>query len=1204
MTEENFKDDISSHSIGFMSHRQNQRLDIALEDKDSQNKEQNDLKDNENKTQFNFNKIPNPLVNIEQPKRANSCEKRKKNKILEKKMKEILNYREKFKSLEMEEKLEEEEIKKEESEKKKKVESKVNRNLKLLSLIREKMSQNCIKDEQNNEKGNENKIENNNNVEVKKEIIEKDNNKEENSEDDIKSKTEEKKKEEEKRNKLLKLFDRKNSRDIDNNKNENKDENKNIEKKEDKEINKEKESDKVNKYQKIKIPAPNSGSVSYPMFMKKGAGNFQINTPKTKLQNKKNISKSNSKEKEPDNNLNIQSNNKNQNESKYSEIPIEQKNKLTINIIPKNISYTQDESNKSSNQNSNVKEKNSSKKEMISLSNKKEENKNIKNNIKTDNKKGAMKILELLKEKKKEEKESEKNDKNKEGENKDQINDNKNVKEENLNSLSEKKVEDKKNIKNQKHKEENIYDTRSLPKKKFREEDEENNYSTDDKFSNKNDNKYTKTQHYFKKSNQILNNINNFNYNEKNFNNNSNRIKTNYYNNINNNINNYFNLGEAQNYNDRKTLDYIDSANLFRNKIQKKIKAFNSTNQFLNEENDEDDDNIFRVGNKSHINYIQNKNSMINNNTSKFKNLDKSYDMFRTINNPIRKREVNKNKTVKIYKQKKIINNNSPKNVIYRPYEKNLPNNYERNGRIYNKLSYKRQGHAYIKKSPGRIINPKISNENNRKQNKIVKTTKNNNFEPIPKGFNKSNINTIINKNYNIGRNEGMEISTINYLNSSIDTNISNKTNNKNNKLMENQKENTMIFNLEDLLILEEKLNNITFALESNKNVESQCFNFWNYYFNCSLYKILEKIFPNEEDANIIRLSTNYELMSIMVCYDFAFGNNVDDEDLNLSLIELIYFNHNNLMIISEYILTKISQKNTDNIWVLKLQEIIKNSKFSQSKEIKNGVQFSPIQKISNNTNKIIKKIKSILLNYQSDSSALLKNYILNLPNKTYSEINSFFRSHILRIYNDEGSLVPPSYFKQNMDFIPIPAPYLKFPSAKQYTLILDLDETLVSFQIKSKKEGTLRARPYLFAFLEEMGHYYELIVWTSATESYANSLVEAIEYDKQYFDFILFREHAIIIGDEFVKDLTRVGRGLDRIIIVDDMPQNFRLQKQNGITIKPFFGDDYNDSALYDLLPILKRIAEEGNDVRIELAKYRNEILKKITSNISLNNI
>ena len=98
-------------------------------------------------------------------------------------------------------------------------------------------------------------------------------------------------------------------------------------------------------------------------------------------------------------------------------------------------------------------------------------------------------------------------------------------------------------------------------------------------------------------------------------------------------------------------------------------------------------------------------------------------------------------------------------------------------------------------------------------------------------------------------------------------------------------------------------------------------------------------------------------------------------------------------------------------IYVLKLKEIVKNSTLSQSKEFK---MFSPIQKISNNTNKIIKKIKSILLNYQSDSSSLLKNYILYLPQKSYSEINSFFRTQILRINNNEGSLVPPSYFQRN----------------------------------------------------------------------------------------------------------------------------------------------------------------------------------------------
>lgn len=41
-------------------------------------------------------------------------------------------------------------------------------------------------------------------------------------------------------------------------------------------------------------------------------------------------------------------------------------------------------------------------------------------------------------------------------------------------------------------------------------------------------------------------------------------------------------------------------------------------------------------------------------------------------------------------------------------------------------------------------------------------------------------------------------------------------------------------------------------------------------------------------------------------------------------------------------------------------------------------------------------------------------------------------------------------------------------------------------------------------------------------------------------------------------------------MIIVDNMPQNFNLQKENGIFIKSFYGDDNDDQALIDLAPIL----------------------------------
>ena len=58
---------------------------------------------------------------------------------------------------------------------------------------------------------------------------------------------------------------------------------------------------------------------------------------------------------------------------------------------------------------------------------------------------------------------------------------------------------------------------------------------------------------------------------------------------------------------------------------------------------------------------------------------------------------------------------------------------------------------------------------------------------------------------------------------------------------------------------------------------------------NSSTHEESSKI-ANEEDSNIIRLSINYELMSIMICYEYSFQIDMYDEDLSLSLLELNSF--------------------------------------------------------------------------------------------------------------------------------------------------------------------------------------------------------------------------------------------------------------------------------------------------------------------------
>jgi hypothetical protein len=65
-------------------------------------------------------------------------------------------------------------------------------------------------------------------------------------------------------------------------------------------------------------------------------------------------------------------------------------------------------------------------------------------------------------------------------------------------------------------------------------------------------------------------------------------------------------------------------------------------------------------------------------------------------------------------------------------------------------------------------------------------------------------------------------------------------------------------------------------------------------------------------------------------------------------------------------------------------------------------------------------------------------------------------------------------------------------------------------------------------------------------------------------------------------------------------MPQNFRLQKENGIFIKTFWGDDIYDTALFDLGNILEKIALSFKDLRKGLIYYKDEILNKVTSNFA----
>jgi len=65
----------------------------------------------------------------------------------------------------------------------------------------------------------------------------------------------------------------------------------------------------------------------------------------------------------------------------------------------------------------------------------------------------------------------------------------------------------------------------------------------------------------------------------------------------------------------------------------------------------------------------------------------------------------------------------------------------------------------------------------------------------------------------------------------------------------------------------------------------------------------------------------------------------------------------------------------------------------------------------------------------------------------------------------------------------------------KEYTLVLDLDETLIHFEEENEeideKEVFYMVRPGLNQFLSELSQYYELVIFTAALQDYADWILD-----------------------------------------------------------------------------------------------------------------
>jgi len=163
--------------------------------------------------------------------------------------------------------------------------------------------------------------------------------------------------------------------------------------------------------------------------------------------------------------------------------------------------------------------------------------------------------------------------------------------------------------------------------------------------------------------------------------------------------------------------------------------------------------------------------------------------------------------------------------------------------------------------------------------------------------------------------------------------------------------------------------------------------------------------------------------------------------------------------------------------------------------------------------------------------------------------------------------------------------------------LVLDLDETLVHSSFKPVEcdfvvpveiedqiyKVYVAKRPYVDEFMKRCGELFETVVFTASLAKYADPVLDLLDVHK-VVDWRLFRESCSPYKGSYVKDMGRMGRDIDSIMIIDNSPHSYLFNPQNAIPCESWFSDK-NDKELLELLPKLEQLADPSvKDVKSKL--------------------
>ena len=436
------------------------------------------------------------------------------------------------------------------------------------------------------------------------------------------------------------------------------------------------------------------------------------------------------------------------------------------------------------------------------------------------------------------------------------------------------------------------------------------------------------------------------------------------------------------------------------------------------------------------------------------------------------------------------------------------------------------------------------------------------------------------------------------------------------------------IFNSNDILCIFHYLSNIEKCYQEFLNdLKGNGFGNIDYKLNigCTYLKIItdEKnligdIFLNEEDdINTFLIRELCLYLTILFFDDFAKGltNNQIEE-----LFTLQNYCHINLLHIIMMVISKIEYYFSES--KIKFEEnSIEFNDFQNCKVLieinSDKINFKKYKESFHINNKIIKNIFLNFLSILKDINANISQNILEIFNLSKkSKFKTIINDHIKNnslIYNKINEVIRNDNSPENANYIynnhmngnpqlngncikrDITIPFLppkREDDNREYTLVLDLDETLVHF-FEDNNEAYVKVRMGAECFISILSQFCEIVIFTASTKFYADTVIDGLDC-KDLINHKLYREHTYDYNGINVKDLSKLGRDLNKVIIIDNIEENYMFQPNNGLNIIDFEGDE-NDNELHFILEdLLKVVTVPGKNIIYELPEIRKNMQKR----------